>query len=203
MLDSIRDNTFKDVHVRRSDVFVLHMDLASNNHLGPLTKLIMLTGVGAKYREIDIRQKVLTIGAPKAQGLIGLHNFSGADWGGKFVGIPKKTWVQTFLSLDDNDDIVECFKKLGVADLSNFQMEASGLPHKFKELERFVCMAYSSNSGPLLLSSLRWEMFRSRNLQEELLPPTRATLFPHMHRTNYVCTRDKSCLDLAETRSKR
>ena len=57
----------------------------------------MLTGVGAKYREVDIRQRVEAIGASKAEGLIGLHNFSGADWGGKFVGISKKTWVQTFL----------------------------------------------------------------------------------------------------------
>ena len=98
-------------------------------------------------------------------------------------------------SVDDNDDIVECFKKLGVADLSNFQLDESGLPHEFKELERFVCMTYSSNnSGPFSLFSLRWEMFRSRNLQGELLPPTLATLFPHILRTNYVCTRDKSYL---------
>ena len=76
VLDSIRDNTFKEVHVRCSDtdVFVLLMDLASNNHLGPLTRLIMLTGVGAKYREVDIRQRVEAVGASKAEGLIGLHN---------------------------------------------------------------------------------------------------------------------------------
>ena len=30
------------------------------------------------------------IGHCKCQGF-GLHNFSGADWGGKFVGISKKT----------------------------------------------------------------------------------------------------------------
>ena len=34
-------------------------------------------------------------------------------------------------------------------------------------------------------------MFRSRNLEGELLPPTRSTLFPHIQRTNYVCMRDK------------
>ena len=51
----IRDNACKEIYVRCSDtdVFVLLMDLSSNGHLGALTKLIMLTGVGAKYREID------------------------------------------------------------------------------------------------------------------------------------------------------
>ena len=83
--------------------------------------------------------------------------------------------MQTYLSLDD-DDIVECFKKLGGIDLSEFQMKDLCLPQEFHGLERFFCMAYSSNNGPFTLSSLRWEMFRSRNLQEELLPPTRATL---------------------------
>ena len=86
------------------------MDLASNGHLGALTKLIMLTGVGAKYREVDIRERVEAVGLTKARGLIGLHNFTGADWEGKFVGISKKTW--TFLSLNDDDEINECFPPL-------------------------------------------------------------------------------------------
>ena len=99
------------------------MDLASINRLGPLMKLIMLTGVCAKYHEIDVRQHTEAVGILKAHGLIGLHNFSGADWGGKFVGVSKKTWVQTFLSLSDDDDIVECFRKLGCVELSNIQMD--------------------------------------------------------------------------------
>ena len=50
------------------------MSHASSNYGGPT---VMLIGIGAKYREIDIRQKVNVIGVPKAQGLIGLHNFGG------------------------------------------------------------------------------------------------------------------------------
>ena len=193
VLDTIRDNTFKEIHVRSldTDVFVLLMDVASNNRLGPLTKLIMLTGVGAKYRGIDIRKLVEAIGASKAQGLIGLHNFTGADWGAKFVGISKKTWVEIFLSLPGDDSIIECFKLLSCAELSNVRLESSDLPRELIALERFVCMAYSSK-GPLILASLRWEMFRSRSLQGELLPPTRGTLLPHIQRANYICRRDKS-----------
>ena len=63
-------------------MFVLLVDLASNGYLGFSTKLIMLIGTGAKYWEIDIQQIVNVVGISKAQGLLGLHNFSGADWGG-------------------------------------------------------------------------------------------------------------------------
>ena len=35
------------------------------------------------------------------QGLFGLDNFSGADCGGKFIGITKKTWIDAYLKLDD------------------------------------------------------------------------------------------------------
>lgn len=56
---------------------------------------------------------VQIIGHQKCQGLIGLHNFSGADWGGKFVGISKKTWVDDYMKLDDDDPIISCFKQLG------------------------------------------------------------------------------------------
>ena len=75
------------------------IDLAASNYLGAMTKLTMLTGTGARYREVDIRERVEAIGKRKAKALIGLHNFTGADWGGKFVGLSKKTWVSTLLSL--------------------------------------------------------------------------------------------------------
>ena len=56
--------------------------MASNDQLGSSTQLKFCTGVVAKYREVDIRHCVQVISKQKAQGLIKLHNFSGADWGG-------------------------------------------------------------------------------------------------------------------------
>ena len=35
-------------------------------------------------------------------------------------------------------------------------------------------------------------MFRSKNLEGEILPPTRAALMPHIVRNNYIAMRDKS-----------
>ena len=71
--------------------------------------LIFLTGVATKYQEINIRQPVNAIVTSKAQVVIGLHRFNAAVWGGKFGRISKKTWVQLFLSLDNEDDIVDFF----------------------------------------------------------------------------------------------
>ena len=70
------------------------MDLVASR--GQFTsQLHLLTGKGEKSRKIDIVQRVLTVGKEKSKGLIGLHNFSGADWGGKFAGISKKTWIKS------------------------------------------------------------------------------------------------------------
>lgn len=65
------------------------------------TSLKFLTGKGTKYREIDVIERVRATGHSKCQGLIELHNFSGADLGGKFVGISKKIWVGAYIRLDE------------------------------------------------------------------------------------------------------
>ena len=52
-------------------------------------------------------ERVSTIGTEKSKGLIGFHHFTGADWGGKFVGVSKKTRVSAFLALALDDEIVQ------------------------------------------------------------------------------------------------
>ena len=126
----------------------------------------------------------------KCQGFVGLHNFSGADWGGKFVGISKKTWVDAYMTLDEDDQAIECFQNLGTA-LIPTQLTDGELPPQLEGLEHLVCRVYCM-SGPRNLPALRWEMFRSRNLEGESLPPTRATILPHITRANYIAMRDKS-----------
>ena len=50
VLDSIHDNTFKEIHVRSlvTDVLILLIDVASNDQLGSSTQLKFCTGVGVK-----------------------------------------------------------------------------------------------------------------------------------------------------------
>ena len=63
--------------------------------------------------------------APKA--LIGFHNFTGADWGGKFVGISKQRWCDEFMKLVDDSPVLGAFDKMGKIDLPQ-ELQNEGLP---------------------------------------------------------------------------
>ena len=175
-----------------TDVLLLLLDVVSCEYIAAPTSLKFVTGQGTKKREIDIFERVQVIGRHKCQGFLGLHNFSGADWGGKFVGISKKTWVNAYLKLDDDDPAINCFKDLGKGSIPP-ELINGELPSSLQSLEHFACRVYSSK-GPTTLPLLRWELFRSKNLEGEMLPPTRAALLPHIIRANYVTMRDKSYL---------
>ena len=92
---------------------MLLLDLVSCRRLESPTSLKFSTGKGVKKQEIDIFEHVSVIGHHKGQGLLGLHNFSGADWEGKFVGISKNTWIMAFLKLYDDRPTIDIFKELG------------------------------------------------------------------------------------------
>jgi len=72
-----------------------------------------LTGKGANYREIDVTQRVQAIGIHKCQGLIRLHHLTRADWGEKFVGITKNSWVKAYMALDEDHLAIDYFRELG------------------------------------------------------------------------------------------
>ena len=114
----------------------------------------------------------------KSKGLIGVHHFTGADWGGKFVGMSKKTWISNYLSLPPNDEFVRTFTSTGhVVNLDpnacKDLLNDGNLPVQYCLLEHFVCKVYFQQSTIDALPSLRWELFRKKNLKGEKLPPTR------------------------------
>ena len=94
------------------------------------------------------------------------------------------------MALDEDDPAIECFQNLGTG-LIPTQLIYGELPQQLEGLQRFVCRVYCS-SEPSTLPALRWEMFRSRNLEGESLPPTRAAILPHVTRANYIAMRDRS-----------
>ena len=71
------------------------------------------------------------------------------------------------------------------------ELENDELPEILRALEKFVCHMYLA-TGPTSLPLLRWTLFRSKNMEGENLPPTRAALLPHIARVNFICMRDKS-----------
>ena len=99
-------------------------------------------------------------------------------------------YLKRYLKLDDDDQAIRCFKELGERCIPA-ELDSGELPAQVKALERIVCRVYNQK-GATTLPSLRWELFRSKNLEGEMLPPTRATLLPHILRANYITMRDKS-----------
>ena len=168
-----------------TDVFLLLLDLVATYPVRG--NLVLLTGTGKLYRTIDIKERCDVIGPEKSKALIGVHNFTGADWDGKFFNISKRTWITKFLALTPGDEIVGTLQKFGSIDEPG--------ESDIKQMEKFVCNVYSSKSACVTVCDLRWELFKTKNCEGEKLPPTQNTLKPHIQRVNFICRRDKSYKD--------
>ena len=163
VIDALKHKTVRviDIYSPDTDVLLLLMDLVANEHVGAFTKINFKTGRGAKQHSIDICQRVQAIGREKSKGLIGIHNFSGADWGGKFInlGISKKIWIIAFLSLAKDDTAIEAFQNLGRQTLGVEDFNDLELPHNMQPLEKFLCKVYSPKCAESTISALRCELF--------------------------------------------
>ena len=106
------------------------------------------------------------VGMHKYRALIGIHHFTCADWGGKFVVLSKKTWMTAFLALDENDPVVETINRLGEGPISmqtDYVSETTpAMPASVKSLDAFVCKVYAPKSSTRILSELRRVLFRAK-----------------------------------------
>ena len=179
VLDASNSNVCDiDVHSPDTDVLIYLMDLMSNNSLPG--KLHFVTGKGKSERTIDIRERCRAVGNEKSRGLLGLHAFSGADWGGKFAGISKNRWIKLYLNLDSTSDVVGALQQLGEV---GFDLDSMA-----SVLQTFVCMVYANNikCNTTTVKEMRWELFKSKNLEGEKLPPTLGALKPHIQRAHLI-----------------
>ena len=94
------------------------------------------------------------------------------------------------MKLPNDDAANKRFQDLD-ADQIPRQLNDEGLPLQMKAFEAFVCQVFSS-SGLTPITTLRCELFRYRNLEGEIVPPIRASLVPHLVRTNFMAMRDKT-----------
>ena len=126
VIDAISDSTMRDIDVWSpdTDVLTLLVDLVTHGRLGAFTRLNSLTGKGDKYRSINIRERV--------------HNLTGADWGGKFVGTSKKSWITSYLSLPNDDPIVSAFQLIGEGVLTSHEQVNDELPEEVRPIEKFI-----------------------------------------------------------------
>ena len=104
-------------------------------------------------------------------GLIGLHNFSGADWGGKFVGITKSRWIETYMKLPESHPAIKCFQEQGTQPIITTELANGELPANLRALEGSACQMYS-DTCPKSLTILRCELLGQRTWKERtfLLP---------------------------------
>jgi len=111
-----------------------------------------------------VGDRVAAIGRQKSKGLIGLHHFTGADWGGKFVGVSKKSGYQHTFHCVRPDEIVLTFAGMGQKEqTSTFQSQDEGdMPEKYRPIERFVCHVYSKRTNIDFIPDLRWKLSRKK-----------------------------------------
>ena len=96
--------------------------------------------------------------------------------------------MTVFLSLD-KDSIVETISRLREGPISmstdGVSEATPAMPASVKSLDTFVCKVYAPKSSTLILSELRWKLFRANNLESKMLSPTVGTLILHVQRINY------------------
>ena len=127
---------------------------------------------------INLNTVCQSIGRDKALGLIGVHAFTGGDWGGKFANISKANFIKTYLNWESPSPVFQAFQILG---------EEGADPLVYLDaFEEFTCKAYSKTTNCKKVSDLRWELFRDKNKEGENIPPTTDTLIPHIQRSHII-----------------
>ena len=162
------------------------MDLVSYGSIEPSTSIHLHCGTARKKKVVDIKKRVACLGESKSQGLLGFHNFTGSDWGGKFGGITKERWSKIYLELPDDADILQSFALPGSYPSDCFTLINNALYDDLKPFETFTCYPFTKD-GPYSLPDLRWKLFSTKNSESENLPPTRGALVPELQRINHMC----------------
>ena len=104
--------------------------------------------------------------------------------GENFVGI-RKRWVNTYIKLTENHPTINAFQNLGTQRIPN-ELINGELSAGINAFEEFVCHMYSASS-PTTLPQLRWKLFKSKNREGEILPPTKAALLRDILQVNFIC----------------
>ena len=102
--------------------------------------------------------------------------------------------MKVFIRLSDDDEVISCFQRLGSLSLSVENYEKT-LPSCLAPIETFICSLYAPVDCLVRkIPDLTHELFLTKNLEGEKLPPLTSTLslFLHFLRTNFIAARDKA-----------
>jgi len=117
-----------------------------------------------------------------------LHHFTGADWGGKFAGVFKKTWVSAYLLLPVTDEIVwtllEWARKSKPAHF-NYKMKVICLRSINQSKKDYLFAMYTQSVYKHRFhSGSPMGTISQKYLDGEKLPPMRGALLPHIARSH-------------------
>ena len=115
---------------------------------------------------LNLNHIVQSISKDKALWLIGVHCFTGGDWGRKFSSVSKSNFIKTYLRWESSP-IIQALQTLGE--------EGTDPLVSLPAFEEYICRVYSKATNCKKVTDLRWELFRDTNKEEEQLPPTTNT----------------------------
>ena len=185
-------NLHFDVLSIDTDVLILLIDLASHGPIDPSVSIYLRFDMTARRKKaVDIRERVECLGEAKSQGLLGFHEFTGSDWGGKSGGVTKERYTKIYLELPDDAAILRSFALLGSYPSDRFILNDGDIHTDMKPFEKFSCLPWTSD-GPYTVPECRWKLYSTKNSEHENLPPTRAALLPQLQRINHVCFIERS-----------
>ena len=173
--DANKNSSVKQLDVCSPDTDVLLLLLYWYTHL--CTKTRFLTGKGSAKALDHSETTVYCSWCGKGKCTSGFRAFTGTDTTGLFSGKTKALCFKTFLSCESH--VLQAFGKLG---------KKTDLPcdETAEALESFVGKLYSPRQKHTNTAELRWYLFSQKHAEGEKLPPTRATLRPHICRVHYV-----------------
>ena len=126
------------------------------------------------------------VGRHTSRALLGFHYFTGADWGGKFVVLSRKTWMNAFLSLDDNDPIVEMISRHGEGPISMSTDDVSICQPVLNHWRHSYAGCMFRKAQPGSYPECAGNFSEQKILRAKCFPPTVGTLIPHAERVKLL-----------------
>jgi len=131
----------------------------------PNMDLWVAFGVGTHYKEIHINSIAEELGREKSMAMPMFHSFTGCDTTSQFFNKGKKSAWEAWKSYPD---VTEAFKAIATEPFMDLTLESD----VFKLLERYVCVLYDRTTDEESVDEVRQELFCSRSIGMENLPPT-------------------------------
>ena len=156
------------VHANDTDIFVLLV-----RHLNEIDCNQLYMQLNAT-ESVDITAVSQVLDVDLSSVLMSVHCITGCDTVGKFAGKTKEKWIEEFLKLSTNSEVIKA--------LIRFQNEDND--DTIDLLEQFICSVYNP-STKLITRSLRetrYALFNKNAAECEKLPPTKGSFIQHMKR---------------------